>query len=58
MGIHPDNTKILSNQDKLKAKEITVNNINIEVLTKGDSARYLGQKVTSRSKKLKRLKTG
>ena len=46
LGIHPDKTKILRNQDKVKAKEITVSKIKIEVLAKGDSARYLGQKVT------------
>ena len=46
LGIHPDKTKILSNQDKVKAKEITVSSIKIEVLAKGDSARYLGQKIT------------
>ena len=46
LGIHPDKTKVLSNQDKVKAKEITVDNIKIEVLAKGDSARYLGQKIT------------
>ena len=57
LGIHPDKTKILSNQDKVKAKEITVNNIKIEVLAKGDSARYLGQKSRLRSKKRKRSKT-
>ena len=44
LGIHPDKTKILSDQDKVK--EITVDNIKIEVLAKGDSARYLGQKIT------------
>ena len=46
LGIHPDKTKILCNQDKMKTKEITVDNIKIEVLAKGDSARYLGQKIT------------
>ena len=46
LRIHPDKTKILSNQDKLKAKEVTVSNIKIEVLAQGDSARYLGQKIT------------
>ena len=46
LGIHPDKTKILSNQDKVKAKEITVSNIKIEVLATRDSARYLGQKIT------------
>ena len=30
----------------MKAKEITVDNIKIEVLEKGESARYLGQKIT------------
>ena len=34
LGIHPDKTKILNNQDKVKAKEITVNNIKIEVFDK------------------------
>ena len=34
LGIHPDKTKILNNQDKVKAKEITVDNIKIEVLKK------------------------
>ena len=46
LGIHPDKTKILSNQDKIKTKEIEVDNIKIEILGKGDSARYLGQKIT------------
>ena len=46
LGIHPDKTKIPSNQDKVKAKEIEVSNIKIEVLAKSDSARYLGQKIT------------
>ena len=30
----------------MKAKEITVDNIQIEILSKEDSARYLGQKIT------------
>ena len=34
LGIHPDKTKILSNQDKVKEKEITVDNIQIEILKK------------------------
>ena len=45
-GIHPNKTKILSNQDNVKEKEISVHNIKIEILRKRDSARYLGQKVT------------
>ena len=46
LGIHPDETKIFSNQDNVKEKEITVDNIQIEILRKRDSARYLGQQVT------------
>ena len=42
LGIHPGKTKILSNQDKTKVKEITVDNIKIEILEKTASARYLG----------------
>ena len=34
LGIHPDKTKILSNQDNVEEKEITVDNIQIEILTK------------------------
>ena len=56
LGIHPDKTKILSNQDKVKAKEITVNNIKIEVLAKGDSARYLGQKNTFEEQETEEIK--
>ena len=46
LGIHPDKTKILSNQDKIKASEIEVDNIKIGILGKTASARYLGQKIT------------
>ena len=46
LGIQIDKTKILSNEEKEKKKEITVDNIKIEVLPKSDSARYLGQKIT------------
>ena len=56
LGIDPDKTKILSNQDKVKAKEITVNNIKIEVLSKGDSARYLGQKNTFEEQETEEIK--
>ena len=56
LGIHPDKTKILSNQDRVKAKEITVDNINIEVLAKGESARYLGQKNTFEDQETEEIK--
>ena len=56
LGIHPDKTKILSNQDKVKVNEITVDNIKIEVLKKGDSARYLGQKITFEEQETEEIK--
>ena len=58
LGIHPDQTKILSNQDNVKEKEISVDNIKIEILRKRDSARYLGQKShRSKIRKQRRSKT-
>ena len=56
LGIHPDNTKILSNQDKVKAKEIEVDNIKIEILRKTASARYLGQKITFADQETEEIK--
>ena len=53
LGIHPDKTKKLSDQEK---EEITVGNINIEVLSKGDSARYLGQKITFEEQETEEIK--
>ena len=56
LGIHPDKTKILSNQDNAKEKEITVDNIKIEILRKSDSARYLGRKVTFEDQETEEVK--
>ena len=56
LGIHSDKTKILSNQDKVKVKEIEVDNIKIEVLGKTASARYLGQKITFEDQETEEIK--
>ena len=56
LGIHPDKTKILSNQDKVKAKEIEVDNIKIEILGKTASARYFGQKITFEDQETEEIK--
>ena len=56
LGIHPDKTKILRNRGKMKAKEITVDSIKIEFLAKGDSARYLGQKITFEEQETEEIK--
>ena len=44
LEIHPSKTKILSNQEARRQKEVTIDNIKVEVLHKRQSARYLGQK--------------
>ena len=46
LGTHPSETKILSNQVKVKKNEVTMDNIKKEVLATSDSARHLGQKFT------------
>ena len=56
LGIHPDKTKILSNQDKMKVKEIEIDNIKIEILGKTASARYLGQKITFEDQETEEIK--
>ena len=45
LRIHPEKTKILSNQSSDTRKEIGVDNIKVEILTRGESARYLGQMI-------------
>ena len=40
----------------MKAKEITVDNIKIEVLAKGDNSRYLGQNITFEEQETEEIK--
>ena len=56
LGIHPNKTNALSNQEKVKTKEVTVSNVKIQVLAKGDSARYLGQKITFEEQETEEIK--
>ena len=46
LRIHPEKTKILSNQSSDTRKEIDVDNIRGEILTRGESARFLDQMIT------------
>ena len=46
LRIHPGKTKILSNQSSDTRKEIEVDNTKLEKLTRGESARSLGQMIT------------
>ena len=47
--IHTEMTKILSNQSSLSSdtkKEMEVDDVKIEILTRGESTKYLGQMIT------------
>ena len=49
LRIHPDKTKILSNQSVINSdtkKHIEVDDINIEILTRNESVKYLGKKIS------------
>ena len=43
LKIHPGKTKILGNQSSNKKKEVTIDNIKVEILPKEGSTKYLGQ---------------
>ena len=58
LGIHPNKTKILSNQTKVKKNEVTIENIKIEVAQKSTVHGTLDKKLRSRSKKQQKSKTG
>ena len=56
LGIHPD--KILSNQEKVKEREVTIDHIKIEVLQKKTTVRgTLDKKSRSRSTKQQKSRT-
>ena len=49
LGIHPDKTKILSNQSTLNSntkRHFKVGEMSIEILTKNESVKYLGQRIS------------
>ena len=46
LRIHPGKTKILSNPSPDTRKEIEVDDIKVEILTRGESTKYLGQMIT------------
>ena len=43
LRIHPGKTKILSNQSLNIRKEIGIDEIKVEILTREESTKYLGQ---------------
>ena len=49
LRIHPDKTKILSNQSTINSdtkKHLEVDDMNIETLTRNESVIYLGQRIS------------
>ena len=49
LSIHPDKTKILSNQSIINSdtkKHLEVDDMNIEILTRNESVKYLGQRIS------------
>ena len=49
LRIHPDKTKILSNQSTMNSntkRHIEVGEMSIEILTKNESVKYLGQRIS------------
>ena len=46
LRIHPGKTKILSNQSSNIRKEIEIEDIKVEILTREESTTYLGQMIT------------
>ena len=45
-NIHPEKTKILSNQRSNRRKEVTIDNFKVEVLPVKERAKYLGRTIT------------
>ena len=56
LKIHPDKTKILSNQSTNKRKEVEISNIKLEMLLAWESAAYLGQQLRFSNGKQQRSK--
>ena len=57
LKIHPDKTKILSNQGLKKRKEVTIDNIKVEVMTVKECAKYLGQTKTFEQQETTEIKS-
>ena len=56
LEIHPNKTKILSKQNSRRQREVTIDNMKIEVMHKSESAKYLGQKITFEEQEMSEIK--
>ena len=58
LKIHPGKTKILSNQSSNRNKKVQIDDIQVEVLLKEESTKYLGQLITFQQQETKEIKNG
>ena len=59
LRIHPGKTKVLSNQSSTSPdskKEMQIGDVKIEILTRSESVRYLGQLITSQHQETTEIK--
>ena len=60
LRIHPDKTKILSNQSNMNSdtkRYIKVGEMSIEILTKNESVKYLGQRISFHQQETMEIKS-
>ena len=60
LRIHPDKTKILSNQSTIISdtkKQLEVDDMKIEILTRNESVKYLGQRISFHQKETIEIKS-
>ena len=60
LRIHPDKTKILSNQSTINSdtkKQLEVDDMKIEILTRNESVKYLGQKISNYQQETTEIKS-
>ena len=56
LKIRPDKTKILSNQSSNRRQEVEIYNINVDMLSACESAKYLGQTITFQQQETAEIK--
>ena len=56
LRIHPGKTKILSNQSSDIRKEIEIDDMKVEILTRGESTKYLGQMITFQQQEMTEIR--
>ena len=57
LKIHSEKTKILTNQNANRRREVAINNVKIEVLPVKECAKYLGQTITFQQQKTTEIRS-